>query len=185
MPKARSTKPDRRVARTRLALRDAMLHLLKDRGWDELGIQEICEQANIGRSTFYIHYRSKEDLLSEGLNDLQDALAAAPLIASKKQPLPFVKGLLEHMAEQRQVFRSVIGRRSGQGVERRFLQMVCQLITLELEKRKLPKRRVHMLARYLAGGIVEVMAWWVDQPRAPPLDELESTIQNLAAAIDW
>jgi AcrR family transcriptional regulator len=185
MPKARSTKLDRRVARTRLALRDAMLHLLKDRGWDELRIQEICEQANIGRSTFYIHYRSKEDLLSEGLNDLRDALAASAHFAPRKQPLPFVKGLLEHMAEQRQVFRSVIGRRSGQGVERRFREMVGQLIMLELEKRKLPKPRVQMLARYLAGGIVEVMAWCVDQPRAPALGELESSIQDLAAAIDW
>jgi AcrR family transcriptional regulator len=184
MPRIRSTKPDRRVARTRLALRDAMLHLLHDRGWDELGIQEICDRANIGRSTFYIHYRSKEDLLSEGLNDLRDALVSSASHNSRKQPLPFIKGLLEHVAEQRQVFRSVIGRRSGQGVERQFREMVFQLTALELDKRKLPKPRAQLLARYLSGGIVEVIARWVDQPRSPALDDLEASLQKLAGVID-
>ena len=47
------TKPvDRRSTRTRTALRDALLGLIAERGWDEIAVQDLCERANIGRSTF-------------------------------------------------------------------------------------------------------------------------------------
>ena len=47
---------DRRSLRTRTALRDALLGLIAERGWDEIAVQDLCERANIGRSTFYLHF---------------------------------------------------------------------------------------------------------------------------------
>jgi AcrR family transcriptional regulator len=179
------TKPviDRRIAKTRLALRDALLSLLAQRGWDELNIQEICDQANVGRSTFYIHYRGKEDLLAEGLNDLRDALKATkPDDAVAHPPLAFMPGLLVHMVEQRQIFKSVIGRRSGHGIERRFRDMVFQLIEHDLARLSLPSLQHQMLARYTAGGVVDIMAWWVDAPEAPKVDVLERLLKEFARA---
>lgn len=67
---------DRRILKTKTALRDAMLALMAPRGWDEMTIQEICDKANVGRSTFYLHYQSKDDLLLEGMNDLRDTISA-------------------------------------------------------------------------------------------------------------
>jgi AcrR family transcriptional regulator len=180
-----STKPviDRRIAKTRLALRDALLSLLADRGWDELNIQEICDRANVGRSTFYIHYRSKEDLLAEGLNDLRDALRVIkPDNAAAHPPLAFMPGLLAHMLEQRQIFKTVIGRRSGHSIERRFREMVFQLIEQDLLSFNMPNVQHQMVARYIAGGIVDLMAWWVDAPKAPEVDVLEQLVQKLAQA---
>lgn len=174
---------DRRIARTRLALRDAMLHLLPDRGWDELSIQQICEQANVGRSTFYIHYRSKDDLLAESLNDLRDALSATtPHHPGPHQPLGFMPGLMAHMTEHRRVFKAVVGRRSGQGIERRFRETVFQLVESGIAKQKPLDVKSRMVARYIAGGVVDLMAWWVDAPGAPPVDELEKLMQTLACS---
>lgn len=171
---------DRRIARTRLALRDAMLQLMPERGWDDLKIQEICERANVGRSTFYMHYCSKDDLLSESLNDLRDALSVAVTEDSEQyQPLAFMNGLLTHMVEQRRIFKAVIGRRSGQSVERRFREMVFQLIDQDLAKRNYPKVQRQMVGRYLAGGVVDLMVWWVDSPDAPAVGALGQLIQEL------
>ena len=174
---------DRRIARTRLALRDAMLHLLPERGWDELNIQQICEQANVGRSTFYIHYRSKDDLLAESLNDLRDALSAAtPHHPGPQQPLGFMPGLMAHMTEHRRVFKAVVGRRSGHGIERRFRETVFQLVESGIAKQKPLDVKSRMVARYIAGGVVDLMAWWVDAPGAPAVDELEKLMQALACS---
>jgi AcrR family transcriptional regulator len=174
---------DRRVAKTRLALRDAMLHLLPERGWDELNIQDICAQANVGRSTFYMHYRGKDDLLVESMNDLRDALSAAlAQEPSKHQPLACLSGLLAHMVENRRIFKTVIGRRSSHGVERRFREMVFQLIERDITRWKLPGVEHQMVARYIAGGVVDLMAWWVDAPEAPAVDALEQLMQELASA---
>lgn len=170
------TMPDRRITKTRLALREALLSLLTEHDWDELTIQAICERANIGRSTFYLHFDSKDDLLSESLNDLRDALGTTSTKYAEQQLFAFLPGLLAHMRENRQVFRNVIGRRSGYGVERRFREMVFQLIVQGLVRQNIAQDLQPMQARWLAGGIVDLMAWWVDASDAPDMATLEKFI---------
>jgi AcrR family transcriptional regulator len=105
---------DRRVLKTKASLRDAMLALMALRGWDEMTIQEICDKANVGRSTFYVHYQSKDDLLSEGMNDLRDMISAQTAQA-EESGLHFLAGLLDHMAQQRDVFKAAIASRAALG----------------------------------------------------------------------
>ena len=59
------SKTDRRIQRTRQSLRTALLELIKEKGYDAISIEEITERANVGRATFYLHYKDKEDLLLE------------------------------------------------------------------------------------------------------------------------
>ncbi len=56
------TKTDRRVQRTRELLQKALIELVNERGYDALTIQDIVDRANVGRTTFYLHYSSKDDL---------------------------------------------------------------------------------------------------------------------------
>lgn len=178
------TETDRRVLKTKAALRDAMLSLMAPKGWDELSIQEICNAANVGRSTFYVHYQSKDDLLAESLNDLRDQLALHATAAGGPG-LQFLPGLLAHMAEQRAVFKAAIGRRSGHGVVRRFKEMVFQLVEIELKRQRHPAAKSPWVARFVAGGIVDAMAWWVDAPKPPTIKVLERELDQLAqAALD-
>ncbi|MCK4724588.1 MAG: helix-turn-helix transcriptional regulator, partial [Anaerolineales bacterium] len=65
---------DRRVRRTRRALRQALLDLMDEKGYDEVTVEEITNRADIGRTTFYLHYRAKQDLLLEQFGELIDQL---------------------------------------------------------------------------------------------------------------
>ncbi|MBP8019299.1 MAG: TetR/AcrR family transcriptional regulator [Hylemonella sp.] len=170
--------PDRRIQKTKTALRDAILTLMASKGWDDLGVQEICDQANVGRSTFYLHYQGKDDLLSEGMNDLRDRLIlqAADL---DRPGFRFLPGLLDHMAEQREVFRSVVGRRSGQSVARRFKEMVSQLVEAELTRLQISSTVRPWVPRYMAGGVMEAMSWWVDSPVPASIEALERELNEL------
>src|SRR3990172_2299341 len=56
------TKTDRRIQRTREVLQKALIELISERGYDAITIQDIVDRANVGRTTFYLHYRSKDDL---------------------------------------------------------------------------------------------------------------------------
>ena len=130
---------DRRTARTRAALREALLALMSERGWDAIGVQEICERANVGRSTFYTHFQSKDELLSGGFDDLRRALqgparkaAGAPRAARSAADMPFVLGLIEHVGENRKLFRTLIGQRSGYVVHQRFKQVLVAMVDDEL-----------------------------------------------------
>src|SRR5258708_14782425 len=56
------TKTDKRVERTRKLLQTALIDLIGERGYDAITIQDIVDRANVGRTTFYLHYNSKEHL---------------------------------------------------------------------------------------------------------------------------
>jgi AcrR family transcriptional regulator len=69
---------DRRAARTRRALHGALISLILRKGYDAITVQEIIDEADVGRATFYAHYRGKEDLLRGGFEELRAELRAAP-----------------------------------------------------------------------------------------------------------
>ena len=93
---------DRRTQRTRQALMAAFVELVLARGYEDVGIGEIIRKANIGRSTFYLHYASKEALLKASLEHPSDQLAAC--VAGEVTP-QLLAPLLDHFREQRTVNR--------------------------------------------------------------------------------
>jgi AcrR family transcriptional regulator len=178
---------DRRSLRTRDALRGALIGLIGERGWDDIAVQDVCERANIGRSTFYSHYPNKDALLLGSLDDLRVALvrqAAQRAAAGRKggdaaQGFHFALGLIEHAHEQRKVFRGLIGRRSGYVVQQRFRDMVIRMVTDELPPSTgaLPREAV---GRWIATGFVELMAWWVEQRSPMPAEALAALFNELS-----
>ena len=59
------TTQDRRISKTRKAIYTAFLQLLNQKNFEMITVQEIIDLADVGRSTFYSHYESKELLLDE------------------------------------------------------------------------------------------------------------------------
>lgn len=178
---------DRRSLRTRGALRDALIGLIAERSWDEIAVQDICERANIGRSTFYLHYPNKDALLQGGFDGLQaelqrQARVRANDVDSRPEDLigfKFALGLIEHAYEQRKLFRGLIGRRSGYVVQQRFREMVIRLITDELPAStgRIPRVAV---AHWMAGAFVELLSWWVEQRTPLPPEDLLVVFNQLS-----
>lgn len=171
---------DRRVLRTRLALRDALISLLGEVSWDDINIQMLCERANIGRSTFYLHFQNKEELLVNSFDNLREFICAQPNIAHGKPSgsLPFVRGLIEHVDEQRTVFRAIIGKRSGHVVHKNFREMVNQLVAAEIPHAA-KGWQGDASARYISGALVELLAWWVDAGADQTGDDIEKLFYQL------
>jgi AcrR family transcriptional regulator len=95
-------KIDRRTGRTRAALMSAFVELVLRDGYEATAVGDIIRRANIGRSTFYLHYSSKEALLTESLERPCSGLAACAGGAATPQMLI---PLLEHFREQRNLNR--------------------------------------------------------------------------------
>jgi AcrR family transcriptional regulator len=176
---------DRRAARTRLALSEALIELLGERGWDDIAVQDVCERADVARSTFYLHYDGKEALLQGGFDGLRAALKANALgsaaAAKGWSGFTFVAGLAEHVQQNRRIFRSVVGRRSGHAVHQRFREMIVRLIDDELPPGDgvLPR---DARARCLGALLTELLGWWVDQG-AKDAGALAARFNRAAAAL--
>jgi AcrR family transcriptional regulator len=95
-------KVDRRTERTRAALMSAFVELILSRGYEAVGVADIIHKANVGRSTFYLHYARKDALLRESLEHPCSALASC---ARSDTTARMVMPLLEHFREQRSLNR--------------------------------------------------------------------------------
>ncbi|MCA9976552.1 MAG: TetR/AcrR family transcriptional regulator [Anaerolineales bacterium] len=109
---------DRRIIRTRLAIRNALVTLIKEKGFDALTVSDIVVRANINRGTFYLHYKDKYDLLeqteTEILEEIQHIFLQANLlppedfnIATHLQRLLVI--LLEYVKEQADLMHALLG----------------------------------------------------------------------------
>lgn len=185
---------DRRVQRTRDALRDALLALLPERGWDAIDVQTLCARANVGRSTFYLHFPDKAALLRGAFDDLQAHLlrSGTPTATGAQRgqgqvlddELPFLPGLLAHVHGQQTVFRALLGRRSSQAVQDHFRELLIRLFSAGAGAGPGARRnsswtetaRVHALA----GGLYQLLVLWLGaaRPRAPA--EIEAWFRGFA-----
>jgi AcrR family transcriptional regulator len=162
---------DRRVQRSRTALRDAFHRLILERGYDAISVFDVTELANVGRSTFYEHYTGLDDLLAQSLDGAFALLGRASLNAEHD---PAMTGVLQHFWDNRKVGSALL---SGSAV--RVLQ---PLLTGHFEtalSAQWPDRsregafRRKVLALQLAGGNLIVIREWVS-------GRLPGTAQDIA-----
>lgn len=182
MVKSRSM--DRRVQRTYRALREALVALMVERGWDEIGVQDICARADIGRSTFYMHFSSKEKLLISGFDDLRQELRVRQSESGRKGtgPLPFARGLIEHAHENQRVFRAAIGKRSGHVVQRHFRELVVDMVKEDLATLVPSGWQRDAAVHFLAGAFVELLTWWIDGRRQQKPGDIELLFDKLTSS---
>jgi AcrR family transcriptional regulator len=99
---APTPKFDRRVRRTRDALGDALLALVQEKPFDDITVQEVLDRADIGRSTFYAHYRDKDDLFLSDLEDFFEPMSTLLLrYPDGSNRIAPVRELFAHVAEMR------------------------------------------------------------------------------------
>src|SRR5512138_2151397 len=91
---------DRRILRTRDRLGDALIALIQEKKFDDITVQEVLDRAQVGRSTFYMHYRDKDDLF---LSDVEEFLEAFSMALShhkdKSDRVAPVEEFFRHIGE--------------------------------------------------------------------------------------
>ncbi|MBZ0238401.1 MAG: TetR/AcrR family transcriptional regulator [Deltaproteobacteria bacterium] len=175
---AGTSAPDRRVRRTLDALRAALVALMTEKDWDEISVQDICDRANVGRSTFYTHFDDKGALLLAGFEDLRRQLRAHRG-KERGQRLGWARGLIDHAYEQRDLFRALLGKRSGHLVTRRFRRLIAELIKQDLARPRDERIHADAVVHYVAGAFLELLTWWIDARSPLGPDDIEHTFRRM------
>ena len=128
---------DRRVRRTKDLLRGALLSLIREKGYERITVQEIIDRADVGRSTFYTHFRDKEDLLVYGLEELREPFTSAADDNSRLQGTNASPSLtvFEHFATYRDVWKAMAGRRGAEVFVRYLHEFLTELVGDQLRAR--------------------------------------------------
>lgn len=130
---------DRRIVRTRLAIRDALVSLIKEKGFDSLTVRDLVERANINRGTFYLHYKDKYDLLeqteTEILQDIQRLFLQGSSIYAEDahgtvQLQRLIIILLAYVKDHAQLVHAILGLQGDYSLITRIRGMMEQNINL-------------------------------------------------------
>jgi AcrR family transcriptional regulator len=158
-----------------------MLELIQEVGWDRVTIGALTERADVGRSTFYSHYRSKEDLLLDGFEGWVATVGEPREEDRSDDPrFRFARPLLHHIAGQRRFFLATMVRSRSSRIRRRVLGMLVGRVRAELARMGRDTRDVS--AHAVAGAFLEAVTWWLDEGARTPIDEVEQAFQAAVGA---
>ncbi len=160
-------KLDRRVQRTRRSLRDALIALIDEQGFSAITVQDITNRADINRVTFYFHYRDKEDLLYQILNDLYSELDAKTQSATTLEDwnrLDIRYGF-QHIHEYADLYRALWSEKGLLSFLGRLMDSVAHL-DMQAEQARLPdhaqpKIPIEIIEHYCAGAFIGLSRWWI------------------------
>jgi AcrR family transcriptional regulator len=198
--KPRERKVDRRKSRTRQALRDALLALILEEGYEAVKVEQITERANLGRTTFYLHYHDKEELFLESIHDLVadlvEQISRIPISAwalavgaipgdgyKSKDDEDTVQPIyltFTHAAENADLYRIILRGEGAYKASRQLKLIITQAINdyfrVKVENENLqlaPLVPMEVFANYLAGAWMGTITWWLEQDM--PYSPLEMT----------
>ncbi len=154
-----SGRTDRRVRRTRDSLHRALVELMIERGYDRITISEILTRADVGRSTFYTHYRDKDDLLLRSCADyLRAAISEMDPAAAHSDPLAPVHTLFRLADGSPEVYRALLRRKSGAVLLRTTVDVVMEVLGEQLRDRlELPPAEVATTVTFLSWGVTGLL----------------------------
>lgn len=165
-------KVDRRIQRTRALLRDALMRLIIRKGYDEITIQDITDEANVARTTFYLHFADKDELLFGTMRDIYEELYLA---VGGEMPLSFFSddendcGAEDfiHVQEYSAFYQIMLGERGSAAFLARVRQYLAEAIMGTTLKDIIPDDKetripIDMMSYAIAGAQIGVIKWWLD-----------------------
>ena len=167
-------KPDRRIRRTHKSLHDSLISLVLEKNYDSITVQEILDRADVGRATFYSHFKSKDELLISGAHGLHNTLNSAvqgerSSSESHAVIIGFSRAMFEHASEYREVYHALLHTQGWPVFRQRLEQILDEIIRreckAEIQKLRKPDSDVpvDLFILYRRAAFFSVLTWWLDQ----------------------
>jgi AcrR family transcriptional regulator len=163
---------DRRIGRTRRLMHEALISLIVEKGYEAITVQDILDRADVGRSTFYAHYRDKDELLLSSFEHLrtmfeqqQQALIASRNSGSDPE-INFILELFRHTGQHQKLYKAFAGKQSGEMIlkylHRYLYDLLIERHSMLTKNRKAPPVPIEITTHHLVSSLLSLMTWWLD-----------------------
>lgn len=166
-------KMDRRKKYTQMVLKDSLIALLKKKQISAITVKEICEQADINRSTFYAHYRDPFDLLEQMEEELiadMNAYLSQYNFAREEESLQMTEKLLEYIASKYDICQTLLNENGDDSFERRVMEVARSfLIKNWIDTNEIDPDITEYASTFIISGGIHVIKHWLasDMDKTP------------------
>ena len=190
---------DRRIYRTKRMLKEALFTLILEKGYDGVTVEDITRTADLGRTTFYLHYRDKEDLLLKSIDAIADDLlgqilhtnllandaGSIPSFTEMRQMNPVLL-VFQHAGENANLYQIILRGGSATTAAGRFRQIISMAASsffgtnlLQTAEGAQPAIPLDVLANYFAGSLLSLVTWWLENGMPYPPEQMASIFRQL------
>lgn len=162
-------KTDRRIQRTRQLLRDSLMALIIEKGYDSITVQDITDRANVARATFYLHFTDKDDLLFSGMRDIYEHLLQLYKTETFEEFISkSVHADFEHIAQYKDFYRIMMSEKGSMAFLVRVRKFLADAVRETLLEPLVtyfditPTVPLDFIAEYAAGAQLGAIAWWLE-----------------------
>lgn len=185
---------DRRIEKTKRFLHEALGSLIREKPYDEIAVQEILDRADVGRSTFYMHFRGKDELLvsaiREVLGPIRGTREAGPAGGLGGRITSFSLGVFEHIDQHRRTAAAMMGAGAWAVVHEHLRRVLAEQIAGDVKKHLRGRQRrpsdgaagqipPELLAQYVAATFILVLNWWIESRNRLEATEVDALFQAL------
>ena len=164
---------ERRRRQTRKQLIETTLALVLEKGYDTITIQDITDRADLGRGTFYIHFKDKADVVWAAIQDMMREMEQEG--HREFDPgMPQVeyyalRTIFRHARNNRDLYRVVFGGQGSAMLADRVQDLLAKILLHDILRAPGGTRHEfdippEMLAQMLTGLITRVLYWWLEFP---------------------
>jgi AcrR family transcriptional regulator len=194
-------KTDRRIQRTCQSLRTALLALIKEKDYDAISLEEVTARANVGRATFYKHYKDKEDLLLEEFREMANEkvqiLSEIPFSAwlqsqddsaapREKRPAPPLLIVFQHIYDNSELYyillKSEQSSRIIERIRRISTEAIVKFVETKAKTDPVPLRftvPIDFFAAFFSGALLSTVDWWLEEELRHTPREMTHLFQSL------
>ncbi len=183
----RNNETDRRTVKTRQAIGDALFSLMQEKQYNKITIQDIIDRANVGRSTFYSHFETKDELLLSSIEHLLEILnqyLMNYLDAEEDKPrlLPVVE-LFEHIKENSRLMKGLMKAESSD----LFFNMaqiywnnkIEEYMNAKIPQNTEPVIPIVILTNHITSTLINLLKWWVNNKMPYTSQQMDRYFQEL------
>lgn len=171
---------------------EALFHLLEEKDFAYITVKEICERAGVNRSTFYLHYETVNDLLSESARYIIDKLienmpqdSAEFIEKIQTRPLEelhlitpeYLSPYLNFIKDHRRIFRTAVEQSSVLGLEDAYLALNRHVFAPILSRFQVPSSGQKYIMPFYIHGLMAIINEWLKEDCKDSVEHLISVIQ--------
>lgn len=159
-----------------------MVNLVTEKRFDDITVQNLIDRADIGRSTFYTHFRDKEDLFQKNWEGFLDFCVDQIdwTLVGKGSFFP-VLFLFDHLQEVQPFYHGLVRSRKSEALFRTGTEYLSQKIGdgLKANLKYHPSIPIPILANYLATELFALLKWWLDERMPYPPERMDQIFHEL------